>query len=1261
MVLHNSKAVRVFYSYSNADEALRKQLDKHLATLKQQEIIDDWHNRQVLAGTDWLEEVNTHINTAQIILLLISPDFIASSYTYGIEMKIALQRHASLEARVIPIILRPVDWENTPFAHLSVLPKGAKPVTKWLPRDDAFLDIVRSIRVVIEELQASSSDKVRNLKKESLNVNSSANSLNLVQGTHIDWGEAPDIDQFFGRHEEINELKRYIVNDNCKVVAVLGIGGIGKTTLVVTAVGQVMEEFDYIFWRSLQNAPLIENILEMCILFLSNQQQAQLPKDLDDQIAVLFKYLKNHRCLLVLDNVETVLQSGQHVSQYQSKYEGYGKLIRHVAEIQHKSCLLLTSREKLNEISLLEGKISSTRSLQLLGLGIPEGKKLLKDKGLFAQAKTWTRLIQLYSGNPLALKLISQPIKEVFQGDVAEFLKAGTPLVGNVYDLLYQQFRRLTSLEQDIIYWLAIERDPVSLDELQDNLMLQVPKKDILNGLASLRRRAMIEINNVTRFALQPVIMEFVTDHLVTSIYAEIETEVVKLLTSHALIKAQTKDYVRDSQTRIILKPLADQLSINFGKVDTERKLQKILKQIRKNHKSKTSYAAGNILNLLIYLQIEVRGYDFSHLTIRQAYLQNANLPKVNFSYSAIEKSVFKDTFGRIISIELSPNGEILAAGNANGEVYLLDITSGIPISTFRGHTDWIHSVTFSPDGRLLASGSDDQTIRLWDIYTGQCLRIFPSNSNRIQSVVFHPNGHTLASGGDDRIIRFWEMSGGQGLQQLEGHSNRVRSIAFSPDGHVLASGSDDQSLRLWNVDTGQCFQILTGHSDRVACLAFNPDGSTIASSSEDHTVRLWKMSTGQCLRLFKGHSNKIRSIAFSPDGSMLASGSDDQTIRLWDIYTGQCLKTLQGHTDKVRSVVFISNGSMLASGSEDQTLRLWDANSGLCLRVLQGHSDWVWSIAFSPNGSTLASGYDDRFIRLWDTGSGKCLKLFQGHGPWMCSIAFSPNGQMIASGTDDRTVCLWDISSGRLLQALQGHTNWIRTVAFSPNGQIIASGSDDRTVRLWDVDSGRCLKVLDGQRSRVWSVSFSPNESLLASGSEDRTIRLWDLVREQYVRAFEGHTDWVWSVIFSPDGSLLASGGDDKTVRLWRISNGECLAVFRGHGSRVRTVAFSPNGQILASGCDDQSIRLWDIESGQCISVLNNSTRIYSIAFSPDGHIIASGGYDGAIKFWSVKDGTCIKVLRRERPYESMNITGIAGLTNTQKSAIKLLGAVEE
>src|SRR5215469_1782194 len=139
--------LEVFISYAHEDEALKVELEKHLALLRKQGLITVWHDRDISAGTDWVHEINTRLDAAHIILLLISASFLASDYCYSVEMKQAMRQHESGLALVIPIILRPVDWKDAPFSNLQALPTNARPVTGrgWRNRDEAFANIAQGI------------------------------------------------------------------------------------------------------------------------------------------------------------------------------------------------------------------------------------------------------------------------------------------------------------------------------------------------------------------------------------------------------------------------------------------------------------------------------------------------------------------------------------------------------------------------------------------------------------------------------------------------------------------------------------------------------------------------------------------------------------------------------------------------------------------------------------------------------------------------------------------------------------------------------------------------------------------------------------------------------------------------------------------------------------------------------------------------------------------------------------------------------------
>ena len=818
-----------------------------------------------------------------------------------------------------------------------------------------------------------------------------------------DWGEAPYIVNLYGRDGECAELEQWIGDHSCQMVAVWGMGGAGKTAIVAKVAARVKHTFEFVFWRSLHNALPLEDYLTQCIQFVSDQQRLDLPKDVDGQISVLIHYLRNRRCLLVLDNYESVLQAGQSAGHYREGYAAYGRLLQRIGTAHHQSCLLLTSREKPKEVAYGEGKQSPIRSLHLSGLDLKAGQHMLHDKELTGSEEHWLALVERYSGNPLALQVVSEPIQQLFDGNIAQFLQEQAIAFGDINDLLDQQFQRLSLQEKEIMYWLAIEREATSLEDLRANLVYPMPIGTQLEALASLRRRSLIETRGQAQFTftLQPAIMEYVTTKLFQRASEEFETEEPDVWIHFALSKAQAKDYVRDSQVRLLLAPVAQHLLAKLGKEGIEQKVREILRRQRQLHRQlhaqPPGYLVGNILNILNYIRCDLRGFDFSHLVVRQAYLQDVMLPEVNFAHTHFIASMFTNTSGNILAVACSPQGHVLAAGTTSGDIWLYDILDGVPRLTCQGHTDGVWSLAFSPDGSVLASSSDDHTVRLWDSHSGHCLSILRDHTNRVRAVAFSPDGNMLASGSDDEMIYLWDVPTGARLTTLHGHSSRVWSIAFNPTGTILASGSTDQTVRLWDTSSGNCLQTLHGHTNWVRSVAFHPQEHLLASGSDDQTVRLWDTHSGNCLQTLRGHTSRVWSVAFQPGSDVVGSSSEDQTIRLWNIHSGRSLMLLQGHMRGVRSVAFTPDGTMLASGGDDQAIRTWDVTTGHCLQTVQGFTNRIWSIAFRSDGSTLASGSENSIIRWWDVKTGHYLKMVQDRRHGVLVVACSPYSSTIS------------------------------------------------------------------------------------------------------------------------------------------------------------------------------------------------------------------------------------------------------------------------
>lgn len=371
----------------------------------------------------------------------------------------------------------------------------------------------------------------------------------------VDWGEAVDVSEFCGRQAQLATLEQWVMQDCCRLIAIAGIGGIGKTMLVTQLTQQLADtgQFDIVVWRSLRQAPPFVDFLTelMCAI----DPDRTLPQSLDAMMRQLLVQLRSCRCLLVLDNVETVFSSKKLVGTYRRGYENYGWLFQQLGESQHQSSILLTSREIPTEVAISSSPTAPIRLLRLEPVSIEEGETILASKGLTiaAQQPQVQELIERYQGNPLALKMVAELLKDLFDCNIAAFLAQETLLFKDIRDLLAQQFDRLSWSEEQVMYWLAIDREAVTAEQLQADLPL-VSVTKLRDALMSLVRRSLIEkikststnsdaltsLDSVS-YTQKPAVMEYVIERSIEQITHEVKQAQSDRLKSHALLKVQTQ------------------------------------------------------------------------------------------------------------------------------------------------------------------------------------------------------------------------------------------------------------------------------------------------------------------------------------------------------------------------------------------------------------------------------------------------------------------------------------------------------------------------------------------------------------------------------------------------------------------------------------------------------------------------------------------------------------------------------------------------
>lgn len=403
----------------------------------------------------------------------------------------------------------------------------------------------------------------------------SPNSISsLTQGKYIYLDSAPAAEVFYGRKKELQTLKQWIVGDECRLIALLGMAGIGKSCLAVKLARQLQHKFDYVIWRSLHYTPTLSEFLTELISILSQQQETELPDNTGHQILQLMKHLQSVCCLLIIDDVQTIMESQKLAGHYYKEYENYRYLFQTIGESSHQSCLLLNSREKPIEITSLEGLALPVRSLQIGSLEVDAKKIVTSAKKLTGSEEDLTKLIQLYSGNPAALKIITTTIQELFNGDLVEYLRSDELFLGDILEkTLKEQFQRLSEGETKIMYWLVINDKPLALNEIKSKLMFHGENSDILSIIESLLRRSLIEKqtnSEKVEFTLIPILRRYVTNKLRNIIYKAITIEGFQYLDLELAkegllkqIKAQIKiDKFDETSSSSLYKQIAKTLNI---------------------------------------------------------------------------------------------------------------------------------------------------------------------------------------------------------------------------------------------------------------------------------------------------------------------------------------------------------------------------------------------------------------------------------------------------------------------------------------------------------------------------------------------------------------------------------------------------------------------------------------------------------------------------------------------------------------------------
>ena len=1052
--------LKVFCSYSHRDEHYLEILKTWLVGLERDGLIEEWHDRMITPGQEWDKTIAENLETSDMVLLLVTPHFMASQYIYEKEISQAVENHSRGKARVVPIMLRPSPpLAGTPFGKLQALPKDGKPITTWANQDQAWLDVLKGIQQAVEELifkreapepeesseqiyreaveEAWTDGELHSRKVERLSDLAGEHELSTASASAIEREVMGDTKEAIlerqeraarekERKERLEELytrARGLHRDQ-EWQAVIDVF---KEIHAEDPVHPDPEELLTSAREALEVVEREQNALrryhEAVELVWADREldrrEVERLRSLADDLKLSSSSAANTERKVMGGTKEAILDSQERTAREKEQKQQYRRAVE----------------EAWTDHTLSEAKVEQLGTLAFdLGLSTDAAadiERAVMDDTLRAILQRQTRelderqryLAGLYDrARALYQEQEWQAVIEVF-----EQIRSQEPAYLDSEELL-KSARDALELRQRVTAVFERGQRHVDAGEWQQALESFEEVQRLDPGYRETERL----LSQVRQELKPPQTMEVFLDGLarICAKYEGASYYLDEAITEEKLGNARSRFPIPDTERVVALLDVTRGGSSEYGIAICEEGIRWC------NERS----SSGGLI------------YRRWHSTQRGSLLWS------EFADAHIEKH----SGHNVVPIEIGENNVFFMTRSAmdpDDLVHLLlDLQSYLEAYTQQGFkhsgdakekieelgVDLSQAKGSDTAGPITVEGVESTANHREPSVTEFSVKGAPADRTQ-QS----PLTSTITASNADQIKRLYTLW----------HTNAVDAVAFSPDGKLLASGSRDATVGLWRVEDGTLLRTLEGHMSLVNTVAFSPDGKLLASASGDRTVRVWRVDDGTQLRILEGHANPVNTVAFSPDGKLLASGSKDTTVGLWRVEDGTLLRTLEGHKKQVNTVAFSPDGELLSSGSGgtlrgDDTVRLWRVEDGTLLRTLEGHMSLVNTVAFSPDGKLLASASRDRTVRVWRVDDGtfiRDLRLLLARGA-LSNIALSPNGELLASGDEDRTVRLWRVEDGAHLCMLEGHKEHVNAVAFSPDSKLLASGSDDRTVWLWGI-----------------------------------------------------------------------------------------------------------------------------------------------------------------------------------------------------------------
>ncbi|HVL68786.1 MAG TPA: WD40 repeat domain-containing protein [Vicinamibacterales bacterium] len=1067
-----------------------------------------------------------------------------------------------------------------------------------------------------------------------------------------------DTRRLLGRQEELNAAIS-MANPPTKSIAIVGLGGQGKTSFAAALSDALSSAYSDAPWVSLRNGPTLDWVAQR-IAHLLGAEISVADATAETATTNILSMLAARRVLLVLDNAETVFNSrggaasAENAQDLSSHYEYF---FRSLAQARLDSLVLVTSRELPNAYRVFP---ETLRVFRLPGLDEPAVAQLMANSGVTLEARLLSKVHARFLGNPLAIKLLCGLSLDRGAAVVTELLAADAPVSDDISTLMDEHVSRLSREERLFLSKLAWEGGGVEWSVLRE-LAWPVDSSTAQRHLDHLSRVLLVDSNDVEIAITHPLLRE----HLVEDVKRQVRLGLLlddhaglpQVLSTLLLVNPLADDYVQTLQVAAVESLVADVRRQLGTKHKLRGRILALLEIARRS--AHPGYIVANLVEIARRGNVDLHGVDFTGLPLDSVDFRDIDVRDADCSSSEFRSCVFGDNFGPVTAVaRVAAGQELLAAGTFEGFVRLWTADGELQ-SVVKCADDWLSAISpVARDGVSYFAAVDGAigSVRWSNLSVTTLLNV--DAQVRGLAVV----NDVLVAACADGSIRVVDLNTGR-ARKLMVATFRLKVVRAIPGTarSVVVLGGDSGDLLVFDVEGGKELSRFTNGTAWVRDALFDAAGSTLFTADDDGRVRAWERQANDEFRLKTeaGHSHRVWCLALDQHSARLFSAGNDAVIRVWDANSLKQLDLYEGHGSWIRSMALLDDGRVLASGSEDQTLRFWHTEDGKCFRRRTGYARRVFAIGFASEDVLICGTGDHKLVKFDLGGDTPRTSYFDGHRDQVFSLAVERRSNRVASASDDGEVRISDASTGDSLFAERLHTGWIGSVAFSPSGLRLASGADDRTIVVLDAVHFTPINRRRTNEGRISSIVFAAEDVIVCS-SEDGTIRVLAVpdLSERGCHALGAGPLYAVGLIEKGTAAIAAGVGG----KVWRVpmdSVSPAVPVAELPVNAIWSIDVSPDGQMAALGADDGSVVLLEVDSKQARTIAQAHQRqVWCVRWSPNGSTIATASEDGEVALWNPQGASKAR-LRPPLLYHGLRITGSEGLSPAERRHLLAMGAV--